>query len=95
MYFYHGLMSFAVFKRWGAAGCDQPHAAGTAPPRECRYIYDDAERAVGSVDQQLLSARSRRLGTQQAWQRGRRSRWRRASGVASGPPEANFDPDHK
>jgi len=81
LYFHHGLMSHYQFRKWAANKCD---ANGLHP--KCQQLLTDAETAIGSVNQQLLKRRGRRM-----------ARWQGAAG-ASGTEsmtEANFDPDHK
>jgi len=57
MFFHHGLMSHEQYAKWAAAGCDN---SASFPADRCSALFDQAEAAVGTVNQQLLN-RSRKL----------------------------------
>jgi len=83
LYFHHGLMSYRQFHKWAQKSCDQGTNALSKP---CQALLAEAERAVGTVNQQLL----RRDRFQRAW----RSEERHST-LLHENVEANFDPDHK
>jgi len=93
MYFHHGLMSHETYAKWAQTGCDLPNP----PTKQCQDIFDEAEAAVGTVDQQLRrSLLPGRLPHHRGSGRALRSSLKKQNGVETADPiEANFDPDHK
>eukprot|EP00927_Polykrikos_kofoidii_P054523 TRINITY_DN48935_c0_g1_i1.p1 TRINITY_DN48935_c0_g1~~TRINITY_DN48935_c0_g1_i1.p1 ORF type:complete len:493 (-),score=39.59 TRINITY_DN48935_c0_g1_i1:112-1590(-) len=77
LYFHHGLMSFDQFRKWAGANCD-----GRALEHDCQLLLEDAEKSVGTVNQQLLRRQIRK-------------QWRKSLAFTQPGVEANFDPDHK
>jgi len=75
LYYHHGLMSFTQFNSWALSNCSQ-HPLSKA----CQILFAQAEKAIGTVNQQLLKTKGRRANNFMS---------------SAQLTEANFDPDHK
>merc|ERR1711991_735531 len=49
IYYWHGLVSYSDFGRFNALGCQESSSA------ECESIFNDAEKRIGVIDQELLT----------------------------------------